>query len=174
MKEMWTDWEMMSTVVRVCGNPDANLNVLLVNKYRKPQEITQGCVEVFGRDGLELRPLMDLWIMGLLYKLIVRGSRLHGAFAEKGLVRSVYPTGRMHGRSPVLSLSVWRTVCLGWRRQTRGGMGDGTEMWRQRKNEYKPWWYFCSTAGQTQKPERAADFEQKPDENSSSWDLSWI
>lgn len=103
---------MTSTVVTVCGNPDANLNVLLVNNYRKPQEITQGCVEVFGRDGLELRPLMDLWIMGLLYKLIVRGSRLHGAFAEKGLVRSVYPTGRMHGRSPVLSLSVWRTVCL--------------------------------------------------------------
>lgn len=55
---------------------------------------------------------MDLWIMGLLYKLIVRGSRLHGAFGEKGLVRSVYPTGGMRGRSPVFSLGVWRTACL--------------------------------------------------------------
>lgn len=49
---------------------------------------------------------MDLWIMGLLYKLIVLGSRLHGAFREKGLVRSVYPTGGMCGRNPVFSLRV--------------------------------------------------------------------
>lgn len=28
---------------------------------------------------------MDLWIIGLLYKVIVRGSGLHGAFGEKGL-----------------------------------------------------------------------------------------
>lgn len=76
----------------MCANPDANLNVLLVNSDRKPQESTEGCVVLkarAGRDGLELRPLMDLWIMGLLYKLIVRGSRLHGAFGEKGLGRSV-------------------------------------------------------------------------------------
>lgn len=53
------------------------------------------------RDELQMRPPMDLWIMGLLYKLIVRGSRPHGAFGEKGLARSVYPTGGMCGRSPV-------------------------------------------------------------------------
>lgn len=35
---------------------------------------------------------MDLWIIGLLYKLIVRGSGLRGAFGEKGLFRSAYPT----------------------------------------------------------------------------------
>lgn len=35
-----------------------------------------------GRDGLDLIPLVDLWIMGLFYKLIVRGSRLHGWFGE--------------------------------------------------------------------------------------------
>ncbi len=70
---------------------------------------------------MELRPLMNLWIMGLLYKLIVRGSRLHGVFGEKGLVRSVYPTGGMRGRSPVFSLGVWRTVYLD--RGTRGGYG---------------------------------------------------
>lgn len=56
------------------------------------------CVE--GKTWLELRPLMDLWIMGLLYMLIVCGSRLCGAFGEKGLVRSVCPTGEMCGRSP--------------------------------------------------------------------------
>lgn len=65
---------------------------------------------------------MDLWIMGLLYKLIVRGSRLHGAFGEKGLVRSVYPTGGMRGRSPAFSLGVWRTLCLD------GGEGDKQEV----------------------------------------------
>lgn len=116
----------MSAVVTVCGNPDANLNVLLVNNDGKPQESRQGCVEVFGWDGLELRPLMDLWIMGLLYKLIVRGSRLHGAFAEKGLVRSVYPTGRMRGRSPALSLRVWRTAL--------SGMEGTNKRWRGRRD----------------------------------------
>lgn len=69
---------------------------------------------------MELRPLMDLWIMGLLYKLIVRGSRLHGAFGEKGLVRSVYPTGGMRGRSPALSRGVWR--------DTMSGHGDKQEV----------------------------------------------
>lgn len=34
----------MNAVIRMCGNPDANLNVLLVNSDRKPQESTQGCV----------------------------------------------------------------------------------------------------------------------------------
>ena len=43
---------------------------------------------------------MDLWIMGLLYMLIVCGSRLRGAFGGKGLVRSVCPTGEVCGRSP--------------------------------------------------------------------------
>lgn len=62
---------------------------------------------------------MDLWIMGLLYKLIVRGSRLHGAFGEKGLDRSVYPTGGMRGRSPVFSLGVWRTLRLNGRTNKR-------------------------------------------------------
>lgn len=71
---------------------------------------------------------MDLWIMGLLYKLIVKGSRLHGAFGEKGLVRSVYPTGGMHGRSPVFSLGVWRTVMSAWR--------DKQEvLWETERNE---------------------------------------
>lgn len=55
---------------------------------------------------------MDLWIMGLLYKLIVRGSGLHGAFGEKGLFRSVYPTSGMCGWSPVSGLAAWRTLCL--------------------------------------------------------------
>ena len=84
-----------------------------------------------GRDGLELRPLMDLWIMGLLYELIVRGSRLHGAFGEKGLVRSVDPTGGMSGRSPVFSLGFWRIVCLdgGTKRRLYG---------RQREDEHEP------------------------------------
>lgn len=68
---------------------------------------------------MELRPLMDLWIMGLLYKLIVRGSRLHGAFGEKGLDRSVYPTGGMRGRSPVFSRGVWRTLRLNGRTNKR-------------------------------------------------------
>ena len=63
---------------------------------------------------------MDLWIMGLLYELIVRGSRLHGAFGEKGLVRSVYPTGGMRGRTPALSLGVWR--------DTMSGHGDKQEV----------------------------------------------
>lgn len=61
---------------------------------------------------MEPRPPMDLWIMGLLYKLIVRGSRLHGAFGEKGLVRSVYPVGGMRGRSPASGRGVWRTARL--------------------------------------------------------------
>lgn len=58
---------------------------------------------------MEPGPLMDFWVMGLLYKLIVRGSRLHGAFGEKGLDRSVRPTSGMYGRSPVISPGVWRT-----------------------------------------------------------------
>lgn len=45
---------------------------------------------------------MDLWIMGLLYELIVRGSGLRGAFGEKGLFRSAYPTGGMCGWGPAL------------------------------------------------------------------------
>lgn len=126
----------MSAVIRMCGNPDANLNVLLVNSDRKPQESTEGCVLKgrLGGDGLELGPLMDLWIMGLLYKLIVRGSRLHGAFGEKGLVRSVYPTGGMCGRSPVFSLAVWRTVCLDGETIKRWAM----ESERNVKTEKKP------------------------------------
>lgn len=55
---------------------------------------------------------MDLWIIGLLYKLIVRGFGLRGAFGEKGLFRSAYPTGGMCGWSPALGLGVWRTLCL--------------------------------------------------------------
>lgn len=55
---------------------------------------------------------MDLWIIGLLYKLIVRGSGLRGAFGEKGLFQSAYPTGGMCGWSPALGLGVWRTLCL--------------------------------------------------------------
>lgn len=76
----------MSAVIRICDNPDANLNVLLVNGDTKPQESTDRPCFVEDLVEMELRPLMDLWIMGLLYKLIVRGSRLHGAFGEKGLV----------------------------------------------------------------------------------------
>lgn len=68
---------------------------------------------------MELRPLMDLWIMGLLYKLIVRGSRLHGAFGEKGLDRSAYPTGGMRGWSPVFSLGVRRTLRVDGRTNKR-------------------------------------------------------
>ncbi len=77
---------------------------------------------------MELRPLMDLWIMGLLYKLIVRGSRLRGAFGEKGLVRSVYPTGGMHGRSPVFSLGVYGGHYVWTGKQTEGGYGRRREM----------------------------------------------
>lgn len=29
--------------IRMCGNPDTDLSVLLVNGDRKPQESTQGC-----------------------------------------------------------------------------------------------------------------------------------
>ena len=74
---------------------------------------------------------MDLWIMGLLYELIVRGSRLHGAFGEKGLVRSVYPTGGMRGRTPALSLGVWRgKKRRGWGWEIGGNLGGGKS---------KPW-----------------------------------
>ncbi len=41
---MLTDREMMSAVIKMCGNPDADLNVLLVNSNREPQESTEGCV----------------------------------------------------------------------------------------------------------------------------------
>lgn len=34
----------MSAVIRMCGNPDANLNVLLVNSDGKPQESTEDSV----------------------------------------------------------------------------------------------------------------------------------
>lgn len=65
--------------------------------------------------------------MDLLYKLIVRGSRLHCAFREKGLVRSLYATGGMCGRGPALSLDVQcveGSMC--WmEQQTRSGMGGG-------------------------------------------------
>lgn len=113
-----------------------------------------------GRDGLELRSLMDLWIMGLLYKLIVRGSRLHGAFGEKGLVRSLYATGGMCGRGPVFTLDV---QCGGqhvWTEgQTRSAMGGGRTIRR---------------------PQNRRDsndllrFVRKADENSSSGDLGRI
>lgn len=62
-----------------------------------------------GLVGMKPRPLMDLWIMGLLHKLIVRGSRLHSAFGEKGLDRSVYPTGGVSGGNPVFCLGARRT-----------------------------------------------------------------
>lgn len=67
------------------------------------------------RDMLEMEPLIDLWIMGLLYKLIVRGSRLHGAFEEKGLVRSEHPAGGMCGSSPVFSVAVERDIMSAFR-----------------------------------------------------------
>lgn len=84
-----------------------------------PQGSTDGLCCVKGKTflGMEPSPLMDLWIMGLLYKLIVRGSGLHGAFGEKGLDRSVYPTGGMRGRSPACSLGVWRTNKRLWARK---------------------------------------------------------
>lgn len=66
---------------------------------------------------------MDLWIMGLLYKLIVRGSRLHGVFGERGLVRSMCPAGGMHGKGPVFSRGVWRTPCLDGGDKQGGGYG---------------------------------------------------
>lgn len=34
----------MSADIRICSKPCANLNVLLVNSDRKPQESTQGSV----------------------------------------------------------------------------------------------------------------------------------
>lgn len=87
-----------------------------------PQGSTDGLCCVKGKTllGMEPSPLMDLWIMGLLYKLIVRGSGLHGAFGEKGLDRSVYPTGGMRGRSPACSLGVWRTNKRLWARKIEG------------------------------------------------------
>lgn len=93
-----------------------------------PQGSADGLCCVKGKTlrGMEPSSLMDLWIMGLLYKLIVRGSGLHGAFGEKGLDRSVNPTGGMRGRSPACSLGVWRTNKRLWARKIEGNAGEET------------------------------------------------
>lgn len=111
-----------------------------------------------GRDGLKLRPLMDLWIMGLLYKLIVRGSRLHGAFGEKGLVRSLHPTSGMCGRGPVFFPDVKRTVCLDGGTNRRSYERDRTI--RQPQNQ--------------RDSDDLLGSVQKADENGSSGDFDWI
>lgn len=99
---------------------------------------------------------MDLWIMGSLYKLIVRGSGLHDAFGEKGLDRSVYPIGGMRGRSPVFGLGVYA-----WEdKQEVVGMGDRKKCeGRERSVNANPAVFLLQHHQTTPKrPERTVDF----------------
>lgn len=94
---------------------------------------------------------MDLWIMGSLYKLIVRGSELHDAFGEKGLDRSVYPIGGMRGRSPVFGLGVYA-----WEdKQEVVGTGDRKKCGgRERSVNANPAVFLLTP----KRPERTVDF----------------